>query len=329
MEEPNNDIDTETLQAQIDLAMAQAQNLITSWLPASGGLLTQSSSSRTAEAEAELQTLLRRPPRLGVGAPLLETHAPAQARLVQKLQGGKKRAWEKTANGAHTDAKKGDGEEESSAEESRIAGATTRKRTIIDPFSEPAGKKNGKRRRKEAVEETTDGTAQADRQTADERMTDAFGAMTAGPTPKKRKKKKKKSLLPEGRQGIVEHNGEPRSANTHNAPVAQTEGLLARSLPDTCEGEKSLRQEFRDGASEAPDAVVAAPGIGATSFTSSGQSLPGFPADMISAGNATHSFPPILNLAGPPSMAPEDTESHPRKKRRRRKKKKKPAGDSL
>ena len=62
MEEPNNDIDTETLQAQIDLAMAQAQNLIASWLPGSSGALTQS-SSRAAGAEAELQALLRRPPR--------------------------------------------------------------------------------------------------------------------------------------------------------------------------------------------------------------------------------------------------------------------------
>ena len=63
MEEPNNDIDTETLQAQIDLAMADAQNLITSWLPTSSGSLTQPSSSRAAETEAELQVLLRRPPR--------------------------------------------------------------------------------------------------------------------------------------------------------------------------------------------------------------------------------------------------------------------------
>ncbi len=60
MEEPNNDIDTEMLQAQIDLAMAQAQNLVASWLPDSQ---TTQTSSRTAETEAELQVLLRRPPR--------------------------------------------------------------------------------------------------------------------------------------------------------------------------------------------------------------------------------------------------------------------------
>jgi hypothetical protein len=61
MEEPNNDIDTETLQAQIDLSMAYAQNLIASWLPTSGPM--SQSSSRAAEAEAELQAILRRPPR--------------------------------------------------------------------------------------------------------------------------------------------------------------------------------------------------------------------------------------------------------------------------
>lgn len=62
MEEPTNDIDTETLQAQIDLSMAYAQNLVASWLPGSGSL-TQQSSSRAVEAEVELQALLRRPSR--------------------------------------------------------------------------------------------------------------------------------------------------------------------------------------------------------------------------------------------------------------------------
>jgi hypothetical protein len=64
MDEPNNDIDTETLQAQIDLSMAYAQNLVASWLPSSSLTHPSSSSSlRAAEAEAVLQSLLRRPPR--------------------------------------------------------------------------------------------------------------------------------------------------------------------------------------------------------------------------------------------------------------------------
>ncbi|KAH9050773.1 hypothetical protein EDB87DRAFT_1583212 [Lactarius vividus] len=314
MEEPNNDIDTETLQAQIDLAMAQTQNLIASWLPASSGSLTQS-SSRAAEAEAELQALLRRPPRLGVGAPLPESHAPAQVRLVQKLQGGKKRARE-TANGAHADVvgvkKTKEGEEESSAEESRVG--TIRKRTIVDPF-EAAGKK-GKKRRKEAeeIKEPTDEAAQA------VHHMDIDEGTTAKPTPKK-KKKKKKNLLPEG-AGTVGLNGEPRSAKTHNAPVAQDEGPLTQPpLDDTAEGKKPLQQEFRDGASEASD-TVSAPGI---SSTPPGQSFSGFPIQQ----SPISPFPTILNLTGPPSMAPEDTEGHPRKKRRRKRKKKKPAGDPL
>ncbi|KAH9159990.1 hypothetical protein EDB89DRAFT_2042565 [Lactarius sanguifluus] len=319
MEEPNNDIDTETLQAQIDLAMAQAQNLIASWLPASSGSLTQS-SSRAAEAEAELQALLRRPPRLGVGAPLPESHAPAQVRLVQKLQGGKKRAQE-TTNGVHAEVvgvkKNEEGEEESSAEESRVG--TIRKRTIIDPF-DAAGKK-GKKRRKEVEEmkEATDGAAQAvDHMVIDEGTTDAFGT-TAEPTPKKKKKRKRKSLLPEGAV-TVELNGGPRSANTHNA---QDEGPLTQPPLDTPGGKKPLR----DGASEASDTnqhLVAAPGIGATSPTSP-QSLSDFPIQQY----PTLPFPPILNLTGPPSMAPEDTENHPHKKRRRKRKKKRPAGDPL
>ncbi|KAI9447551.1 hypothetical protein H4582DRAFT_2068171 [Lactarius indigo] len=355
MEEPNNDIDTETLQAQIDLAMAQAQNLIASWLPAPSGSLTQS-SSRAAEAEAELQALLRRPPRyvfffsilfftarerfsvppfpcpihnarLGVGAPLPETHAPAQARLVQKLQGGKKRARE-TVNGAHADAvgvkkKEEEGkEEESSAEESRVG--TIRKRTIIDPF-DAAGKKRKKRRKEaEEIAEGTDGAAQAvHRMVIDEGATDAFDA-TAETTPKKKKKKKKKSLLLPESPGIVGLNGELQSANTHNTIVAQDKGPLTHPPPDTPERKKPLRQEFRDGASEASD-TVATPGIGATSPTSPGQSSP----DFLIQRSPTLPFPPILNLTGPPSIAPEDTGSPPRKRRKRKKKKKKPAGDPL
>ena len=79
--------------------------------------------------------------------------------------------------------------------------------------------------------------------------------------------------------------------------------------------------------------LVVAPGIGAIFPTSPEQSPSGFrvqrsPTGAISARDATLPFPPILNLTGPPSMAPEDAESHPRKKRRRRKKKK-PVGDPL
>jgi hypothetical protein len=171
-------------------------------------------------------------PRLGVGAPLPETHAPAQARLVQKLQGGKKRARE-MENGVHAGVKKKEGgEEESSAEESRVG--TTRKRTIIDPF-ETAGKKKKRRREAEEKQEPPDDTTQADRQTVGEGGTDA----SMGPTPKKRKRKKK-SRLSEG-QETEEHDG-PQAANTHNT-------IAVHIMEET----KPLRQEFQDGVSEASD----------------------------------------------------------------------------
>lgn len=51
------------------------------------------------------------------------------------------------------------------------------------------------------------------------------------------------------------------------------------------------------------------------------------PTGAISTGNARLPVPHILNLTGPPSMAPEGTEGHTRKKRKRKKKKKKPATD--
>jgi len=245
--------------------------------------------------------------RLGVGAPIPETHASAQARLVQKLEGGKKRARE-TANGDAVGVKKGeDGDEESSAEESRIG--TTRKRTIIDPF-EVAGKRRKKRRKEaEEIREATQTTAQEGSQMVGEGMVDPFDA-TAGPTPKKKRKKKKRPL-PEG-QETVEHNGEPRAA--------QNEGALAQSPRETLE---ALQQEIRDEPSEvdtlASPSSAPFPTLPEPTFDDlpTQRSL----TDTMSTGKATLPYPSILNLTYPPSVAPEGTESHPRKKRRRKRKK--------
>ena len=131
---------------------------------------------------------------------------------MQKLQGSKKRE-----NGTQGAKKKedGDGDEESSAEESRIG--TTRKRTVIDPF-EVAGKKK-KRRRKDAEEqiEAPYETAEAGRQTVDESATDAFDATTGSTHTPKKKKRKKKRHLPQGQET-------EEAAQTHNAiatPVSE------------------------------------------------------------------------------------------------------------
>ena len=250
------------------------------------------------------------------------------------------------ANDAHAEAvgvkKEEKEEDESSAEESRIG--TTRKRTIIDPF-DTAGKKRKKRQKEmEEIKEAADGKAQEARQMAGEGSTSPLDAMV-GPTPKK-KKKKKKSLLSEG-QETVEHNGEQRAAIiTYNGVVTQNEGASTQSLQKTLEEKKPLRQEFRDDASEGSDTdmlwsvlqgsatdsdlhLVAASSLTLPTSPSLLGSLPiqRSPTGAISMGNATLPSPSILNLTGPPSMAPNGTESHPRKKRRRRRKKKNPIGD--
>ena len=240
MEEPNNDIDSETLQAQIDLSMAYAQNLISSWLPTSGPM-TQP-SSRAAEAELELQALLRRPPRyvpfllqlrshetsiravlcfffplfflgirLGVGAPLPETFAPAQTRLVQKLEGGKRRAreLENGARSAVTANKDEQEEEKDNAEESRVAEIAIRKRQRVDPFES-----GGKKKKRKVVVVGSVGTVEtAHAKDDDVEMKEASqsrsmatnDAMTR-PGPRKKKKKKR---MPEslGAQGLVARGG--------------------------------------------------------------------------------------------------------------------------
>jgi hypothetical protein len=267
MEEPNNDIDTETLQAQIDLSMAYTQNLVASWLPPTSGSLTQS-SSRAAEAEAELQALLRRPPRcvfyfpklaragrlfelsffsslggrLGVGAPLPETPAVAQARLMQKLEGGKKHS-RGMENGATPVRTREDEKEADSGEESRAG--TIRKRTRIDPF-ELGGKK-----KKKAVEMGMAKVVVAE--DAPRLGTMAPVDAMAGPSPK-RKKKKKKTLIPEdrGREERVTPGvtgGEGRPANL-SANIAQREGSL-QSLVEEWDGLWRYPQMGQSNASEA------------------------------------------------------------------------------
>lgn len=63
MEElPNDDeIDLESLQAQIDLSLAHTKNLVSTWMKPGFGN-TAASSSR-ANQDKEVEELLRRPPR--------------------------------------------------------------------------------------------------------------------------------------------------------------------------------------------------------------------------------------------------------------------------
>jgi hypothetical protein len=92
--------------------------------------------------------------RLGVGAPLHETPVPTQARLVQKLEAGKRRTRDRengdlaeTATAAMANNRRSEREGEDSMEESRVASARViRKRPrIVDPFEPGGGGKSRKR----------------------------------------------------------------------------------------------------------------------------------------------------------------------------------------
>ena len=267
MDEPNNDIDTETLQAQIDLSMAYAQNLIASWLPTSSSM--SQSSSRAAKAEAELQEILRRPPRcvhffssrhlfelfslflplflgirLGVGAPIPETPASAQTRLVQNLKGSKKRARE-MENGTQVSMVNNDEQREGdSAEESRAARIAIRKRLRVDPF-DSGGKKKGKK-----VVELV-GAAGTTRAMNDVEMKEAShsGLMATDDAMKKsrlkKKKKKKHRLESQGAQG---HNpsGGPVSV-TRSTLIDASESSTQSSLLEEWDGILQDQQESRSG----------------------------------------------------------------------------------
>jgi hypothetical protein len=152
--------------------------------------------------------------RLGVGAPIPETPASAQTRLVQKLEGSKRRARE-MENGTQAPMIKNDEQREGdSADESRAAGIAIRKRQRVDPF-ESGGKK--KKRKVELV-----GTAETARAMDEVEMKEipqsglmaAVDARTKS-SPKKKKKKR--------------HQVESQGAQRHDAPggpVGETRSAL-------------------------------------------------------------------------------------------------------
>ncbi|KIJ70128.1 hypothetical protein HYDPIDRAFT_23269 [Hydnomerulius pinastri MD-312] len=128
----DDDIDVETLQAQIDMSMSVAHNLVTSWIkPAQIAQLRSNSTDATQILEEEL----RRPPRLGVGAPI--PGAPFAVRDASKLKhrlmknGGKNSSQGETSS-SHTPSKSNDEEQK---------GRSTKRKAKVDPFTLGGSKK--------------------------------------------------------------------------------------------------------------------------------------------------------------------------------------------
>ncbi|KAF8351590.1 hypothetical protein F5887DRAFT_1195883 [Amanita rubescens] len=118
----NEELDLASLQAQIDMSMSFAQDLVSSWVEPN----KVASSSRSHDLEKELKEHMRRPPRLGVGASVQETSTlfSEAARLKGQLRDkGKLKRTEEDLNRSDSD----------DPDESRAG--VIKKKTKTDPFS--------------------------------------------------------------------------------------------------------------------------------------------------------------------------------------------------
>lgn len=135
----DNAVDLEALQAQIDLSMALTDQLVSSWLPKSATGKTNEKNGKTFNAE--LQDVLRRPARLGVGAPLPESTSGTTKeilRLKSKLSGKSKRKF-----GDDNENSKADHDLEDDEGRGK-GGESTMKRIRLDPFSTGQGRRKAK-----------------------------------------------------------------------------------------------------------------------------------------------------------------------------------------
>ncbi|KIL00059.1 hypothetical protein PAXRUDRAFT_8482 [Paxillus rubicundulus Ve08.2h10] len=128
------DIDVETLQAQIDMSMSFAHNLVTSWIkPTQMGQLRSNGTNATQILEEEL----RRPPRLGVGAPIpaISSEAREASKLKHRLvKSGKK------------DESLGETKKQAllNSDDEEHKGRPTKRKTKVDPFALEGSKKSRK-----------------------------------------------------------------------------------------------------------------------------------------------------------------------------------------
>ncbi|KAG8703891.1 hypothetical protein FRC08_002577 [Ceratobasidium sp. 394] len=117
-----DDIDPETIQSAADVSLSLALNMVQSWMPAASSFSVDPS---IAESRKKLEEYMRRPPRLGVGAPIPSsaaqnqtqaTHHEAQ-RLKNRLVGSgaaRRRAEDAKLNGPNKDGSSSDQDESES-----------------------------------------------------------------------------------------------------------------------------------------------------------------------------------------------------------------------
>lgn len=130
----DDEIDSETLQAQMDLSMSFAHNLVTSWLQSTQVAQPHSGIS---DAERILEEELRRPPRLGVGAPAPVASVTGRdaAKLRHRLAKTGDKALASMERPLQSDHKSDEDEEK---------GKPTKRTKRNDPFAMPGHKKRKK-----------------------------------------------------------------------------------------------------------------------------------------------------------------------------------------
>ncbi|KAG1752610.1 uncharacterized protein EDB91DRAFT_1103479 [Suillus paluster] len=319
----DDDIDTETLQAKINMSMSFAEDLVSSWIkPAHKANLSKSA----VDAQKLLDEQLRRPPRLGVGAPIPESSVTARdaARLKHRLMGkGKKRATEddNTPKPEHS-------------EDEERRGGTIRKKPKLDPF---VGRSKAKA--KIVVNPATQLTHNPNRQahcgdskTGDDNleqgreghsMSSSLGATQINTDLSAKKREKKRRRHATGMEASMSFQElaiphyqpiitSPDRSGNQSLPVNPPPlGSESSSVSFSISGPFSmstLQTELkRDGELNVPD-------------TSTQLTAPPTEASRLTV--------PLLNLDGPPERGDgsgkDDNPDSPKKKRKRRKKKKHP-----
>ncbi|KAF8914159.1 hypothetical protein CPB84DRAFT_1820075 [Gymnopilus junonius] len=290
-----DEIDTEALQAQIDLSMSFAQNLVSSWIEPQ----KYPSSSRRKNVEQELVEYIKRPPRLGVGAAIpegVQSMTRETARLKGKLAGSKHPLEEPSATKSSSD------------DEGERRAFAIKKKTRLDPFDPVHGKK---RKKNKGNESGSNARSSTQLPALDELKLDSSDEI-------------------EGLLQVPDRlDDTPVEATENLTNVSRRESLLETSAPSfsqlkaispspSDEQEKTHAPSRKSPSTSQPSRI---PTVVATSSITRPKSNKSLPLELLKV--------PLLNLNGLPSN--QESEYEPmtatpstttKKKRKRRKKKK-------
>ncbi|KAF9057974.1 hypothetical protein BJ165DRAFT_1521306 [Panaeolus papilionaceus] len=300
--ENENDIDTEALQAQIDLSMSFAQDMVSSWVKPH----KLPKSSRRNDLELELKEYMKKPPRLGVGATIPtdnQSMIRETARLKGKLTSSKSNREEEDG----TSGKRKSPSEDDDEGESRTGAIQKKQR--VDPFAGTHGKK--KKNQKESglatpqVLQKITSTSKSQLNQPEESKPSNTTYQISSPMLLKRSK------TPETRSNGPD---EQPPAITDCEPVPQVKGQMNGT--DKPSNMISIPAEPTSPHKKAPPDASHPP----SPSKGTSKSIPPLLLKR-----------PLLNLAGPPpesdsEEAPDAPFTSPKKKRKRRRKKKSGTG---